>query len=412
METIKIGLIGVLGFARTHLRNIREAEKRGLCELSAVVILDPESESNKMQVDELQRDGVTVYPEFEQLIASEQGNCQLIVIPCGINEHSRMSIAALQAGYHVLCEKPVAGSVKDARAMQKAQQISGKMLAIGYQRNYSPAVQEIKRIKISNSLGKLVKAKMYVLWPRFTSYYNRNAWAGKLLFNGKTIFDSPLQNANAHFINEMLYIAGNLPHTSATPLSVYAENYRAEIIESADTQFIRMYTESGVEILAYASHAVEKSLGPNIEYQFERGSIRIDADECTRIYNQAGECIQKIRCGEYDEIRMTMYDNIFRSIQSGNDPLATVSNALQQVICIENSFASSQVSQIDLQYLGKVYKDIDPENSKPVDENDYNTYIKGLDSEIEKLFDSEKSFSEAGFPWGKQGKTIIVGKIK
>ena len=65
------------------------------------------------------------------------------------------------------------------------------------------------------------------LWPRTPAYYARNSWAGKLIIDGRPVYDSPFNNALAHQIMNMLYLASPEPDRAAYPADVQAELYRA-----------------------------------------------------------------------------------------------------------------------------------------------------------------------------------------
>src|SRR5690606_35584330 len=137
-------------------------------------------------------------------------------------------------GFHVLCEKPAAGNHGEALEMQRAARETGKILAIGYQNMYTPTVRRIKELTLEGrrggALGRLLTATCSARWPRGASYYGRNAWAGRLAVSGREIFDSPVQNALAHYLQDMLFIAGPDARTCATPVRLYGENYRAKSI--------------------------------------------------------------------------------------------------------------------------------------------------------------------------------------
>ncbi len=163
MEKINIGIVGVGGFGRNHLGSIAYCANQGLCSLTAAVIRNPQKYAE--QEKELRSQGVTVYRSMDEMLAKEKDAIQLVSIPCGIDQHRPLSVRALEAGFHVLCEKPAAGCIEDVTAMQVAKKQSGRVLAIGYQNIYSASMQRIKRLTLDRELGKLVSAKTYALWP-------------------------------------------------------------------------------------------------------------------------------------------------------------------------------------------------------------------------------------------------------
>src|SRR5690606_7697951 len=90
---------------------------------------------------------------------------------------------------------------------------------------------------------------------------------------GEPVMDSPVNNACAHFLHNMLYVLGPRADRSARPAMVQAELYRAQPIETYDTAALRCMTEEGVEVLFYVSHSTTRNCGPVFEYEFDNASV-------------------------------------------------------------------------------------------------------------------------------------------
>jgi hypothetical protein len=91
------------------------------------------------------------------------------------------------------------------------------------------------------------------------------------------VLDGPANNAMAHFLHNLLYLGGPEIHLSARPRTVRAELYRAYPIESCDTAACRVNTDTGLEILMYASHVTETAIDPRFTLEFETASVTFDA---------------------------------------------------------------------------------------------------------------------------------------
>src|SRR5439155_21910363 len=99
--------------------------------------------------------------------------------------------------------------------MAEAAESAGRFLAIGYQWSYSTAVQALKRDILQGRFGRPLRFRTSVTYPRSKSYFRRNAWAGRERSEaGDAIYDSPVNNATAHFLHNMLYLLGDVPSTS------------------------------------------------------------------------------------------------------------------------------------------------------------------------------------------------------
>ena len=397
---IDMGIIGVRGFARTHLACIGECERRGLCRLKAAVVLP--HERGEPEAAKLRENGVSIYASSTAMFAAEEGRLQLVTIPCGIDQHAPLSTQAMQHGFHVLCEKPVAGTTADALLMKETSERTGAILAFGYQNMYSRTIQRIKATVLDKRLGRLRSAKTMVLWPRGADYYERNHWAGRLKFNERTIYDSPAQNAAAHYMQNMLYIAGEQAASSAVPKSVYGENYHAQRIESADTQYLRIETVSGVTIRFMASHATEATRNPLSEYDFEDGRITWTFDDggAAHIYTGRGSdqrLVETLR-NEEGDIHLLPFLGIIRAIENGEKPPAIIDNCLQHTMCVNALFAPLNV----INDIGAPHTEI---SDNP---RGGNVVIRGIEELMARMYEQDQSFAEACAPWGREGAETIV----
>ena len=406
-EVQRIALVGIGGFSRYHYDRIKELELQGELKLCAVMIRAASMDRYRPMAEKLTADGVKIYTTYEAMLEEERGKIDLVVLPTGIGEHCEMSIAALEAGYHVLCEKPVAGTLEECLRMKETQERSGRLLAICFQSIYSPSIQRMKEVALGGELGALKSAKSLVLWQRADSYYRRAAWGGKLVFNGKTINDCPLMNATAHFLNNLLYVAGKSRHEAAQPVSIYGENYRVKAIESCDTQFLRAVTDNGVKLLFMTSHSTDVRVDPQAEYLFEKGKITWRQIGGAVVYHRIGGHyveVERIDDGGANPFEF-VYKGVCEAIRNGTVPAAVVQNSLQQVLCVEGSLRSGVIVDVPEEYVGSTHVIQDDDCLKA---GDVNRYIRGIHPLIERMFSEELSFYEAGCPWAVRSQTVIV----
>jgi predicted dehydrogenase len=271
---VTVALVGISGYGEFYLDALLNDPRAANVRLVGVV--DPTPERSP-RIADLRARGCPVYPTLQALLDAAPPELLAIAAPTYL--HAAMTCAALKVGVNVLCEKPLAGSLADALLVADVHRTSEAFAAIGYQWSFSHAIQQLKRDVMSGVLGQPLRMRSMASYPRGRAYFTRNDWAGRICTaGGDSVTDSPVNNATAHFLHNMLYLLGPTRETSATPLTVQAELYRANDIENYDTAAVRVVVEGGAELLFYTSHAVPIAMGPVLCYEFERAKIYYEAE--------------------------------------------------------------------------------------------------------------------------------------
>ena len=108
--------------------------------------------------------GAKVYDDYRKLLADPSID---VVHICTPNDtHAEISIAALEAGKHVMCEKPMAKTAADARRMVEVAKRTGKKLTIGYNNRFRADSQHLKRVIEDGDLGEIYFAKAHAVRRR------------------------------------------------------------------------------------------------------------------------------------------------------------------------------------------------------------------------------------------------------
>jgi predicted dehydrogenase len=329
MSTVHVALAGIAGYGDSYLQALLSKQSENGMRIVGVV--DP-APSRSMRLEELKQRRIPVYDNLVALFGENRIDLMMIVTP--IHLHAPHTCFALQHGANVLCEKPVAGTVKDAMKMLEVQQATRKFAAIGYQWSFSEAIQSLKRDVMSGLLGRPIRMRALAFFPRPVSYFNRNNWVGrKRMESGEGVFDSPVNNATAHYLHNMLYLLGKTRETSASPLDVEAELYRANDIENYDTAALRCHSECGAEILFYTTLAASGRHGPRSVYEFEDAIVEHDAGE-------TGQFVAQFRDGRskcYGTPNHDPEEKIRQCVESARTdaPVACgISAALPHVLCV------------------------------------------------------------------------------
>ena len=140
MSTIKVGIIGCGGIANgkhmPSLKTVAGVEQVAFCDIDA-------SKAEKA-AQEYGAQGANVYTSYMDLL--NEGGVDVIHVCTPNISHDAITVAALQAGNHVMCEKPMAKTSAGARLMRDVARESGKKLTIGYQSRHRPDSQYLKQL--------------------------------------------------------------------------------------------------------------------------------------------------------------------------------------------------------------------------------------------------------------------------
>ena len=267
---VSIVLVGIGGYANSYVSAL--LNQRGERDWCLVGVVDPLAEKAPRYA-ELKAMGLPFYDSLEMFYASGE-TADLAIICSPIQYHCQQACWAMKHGSHVLCEKPAAAVIDDALEMQSVSFKTHCFCAIGYQWSYSPQILALKKDILSKRYGAATRMRSLALWARNDAYYHRNNWAGaQKSADGEWILDSPVNNATAHYLHNMLFVLGSSLNRAARPITVQAELYRANPITNYDTAALRVFTEDNVELLFYTAHPVPLVRGPEFIFEFERGVV-------------------------------------------------------------------------------------------------------------------------------------------
>jgi predicted dehydrogenase len=162
-------------------------------------IADVNAENGTTRAREL---GCAFYSDYQELLRQERPDVVSICTPHPT--HAKIAIAALEAGSHVLCEKPLASLLSEADAMIAAAERTGKLLAVNFQQRFRPEIEYARALIASGELGELVRSLCVAPWLRTHAYFKTASWRGTWEGEGGGV----LLNQAPHTIDLFIYLAG------------------------------------------------------------------------------------------------------------------------------------------------------------------------------------------------------------
>lgn len=187
-----------------------------------------------------------------------------ICTPNGL--HAKHSILSLNAGYNVLCEKPMATSVSDCGDMIYAAEKNNKRLFTIKQNRYNPPVKELKKVVEEGKLGTILSVQLSCFWNRNNDYY-KDSWKGTKDLDGGTLYTQ-----FSHFIDLLYWIIGDIEEVKG-----FSKNYLHEkIIDFEDSGVIALTFKNGViGTINYTVNSYEKNMEGSLTVFGSRGTIKI-----------------------------------------------------------------------------------------------------------------------------------------
>lgn len=160
MKKLRIGIIGCGGIANgKHMPSLKKLDNVEMVAFCDLILERAQEAAEKYGIE-----GAKCYEKYEDMLANEELDVVHVCTPN--NAHAPASIAAMEAGCHVMCEKPMAKTVAQAQSMLDAQKRTGKKLTIGYQNRYRPDSTYLKKACVRGDLGDIYYAKATALRRR------------------------------------------------------------------------------------------------------------------------------------------------------------------------------------------------------------------------------------------------------
>jgi predicted dehydrogenase len=228
MDKVRIGILGtgviVSDYHMLTLQHNRRAE------VVAAANLHPESLERLSRSFNIPR----TYTDFGEMAQDPGVDAVIIGLPNYL--HAPVTIQMLEAGKHVLCEKPMSLNVAEAEAMVDASQRTGRKLMIAHMWRFDPEILWLKNVIANGRLGRVFKTKSHAVWlyegPAPGSWFVTPQFAG----------GGALADMGIHSIDTLRFVLGD-----ARPAKVFANvgtHFRG--IELDDTATVLLEFEGGV----------------------------------------------------------------------------------------------------------------------------------------------------------------------
>lgn len=263
---VAIAGCGVIG--RTHAAAVRE-----LPELLVTALIDEAAEASEALAAWVEQDGTPRPATFRTLADALAGSpVDLVIIATPSGLHIEQALEVLEAGKHVVIEKPLDVSLKRANEILAAAadaEAKGLVASVISQHRFDPASRAVDEARRAGRFGRLTSAVASVSWWRSQGYYDSGAWRGTWAMDG----GGAVMNQGVHTVDLLLWFLGRPVEISARTALLAHDGLEVE-----DTAVATVTFESGALAVLHATTAAYPGLTVRLQVMGSKGSAVIDND--------------------------------------------------------------------------------------------------------------------------------------
>ncbi|WP_207493434.1 Gfo/Idh/MocA family protein [Aridibaculum aurantiacum] len=258
MKKLNFAIVGCGRIAERHAEHI--ANNGNLVAVCDIVEEKAKALANKA--------GGNHYISIDDMLAAEKHiDVVSVCSPNGL--HAEHCIKSLRAGFHVLCEKPMAISVYDCGEMIKEAEKANKRLFAIKQNRFNPPVAAVKDAIDKGILGKIYSIQLSCFWNRDAAYY-RDSWKGTKDLDGGTLFTQ-----FSHFIDLLYWMVGDVKRAYCL-----SKNFAHQgLIEFEDTGVVALEFQNGaLGTINYTVNSYRKNMEGSLTIFAENGTVKIGGE--------------------------------------------------------------------------------------------------------------------------------------
>lgn len=277
MEKLKFATIGCGRIAKKHMEGIAnnydEAELVCLCDLQ-IGHADEKAEDYNRFITAMGYESkkIKLYQSYKEMIKNEKIDVVTIATESGY--HPDIAVDCLNAGIHVIVEKPMALSTADADRMIEAAKKNNRKMCVCHQNRFNKPVQLLRRSLEAGRFGKLINGTARILWNRNMNYYRQAPWRGTWELDGGT-----LMNQCIHDIDLLQWMMGGEVDSVYAQCDTYIRDIEGEDFGAVVVRF----KNGAIGIIEGSACVYPKNLEETLSIFGENGTVCIGGIAVNRI---------------------------------------------------------------------------------------------------------------------------------
>jgi predicted dehydrogenase len=321
-----------------------------------------------------------------------EGPVDVVVIAAPIAEHVQLAQLALSGGADVLLEKPPVAAMDDFTRLLEAERRTGHVVQVGFQ---SLGAEGAKLFgEDAYGIGEIIKVTATGAWSRTVGYWNRSPWAGRRNLAGRPVVDGVVTNPLAHATATALAVAGC--RELADVVSVDADLYRANAIDSDDTSVVRIHTAAGMVVTCAYTLAAGEQTEPVVQVEGSKGraeySYTVD-----RVDLEVEGAQRTVNVGRSDLLENLM---AFRRGEAELlVPLASTGAFMRVLDAVARAGEPVRVDPRAIEWFGEG--------------PDRRAVVTGVEQALQRAVETGQTFTELGLGWtqGSRDTILVRGRL-
>ncbi len=346
---IRFALVGCGSIAKTQIKALLELSP----EVELVSLCDTDATRAKALAEAFSLEVV----DLESIFADPTIDVVSFCTPTGV--HAELGIRALEAGKHVVVEKPMDVSLEACRRMKATAEKVGKLCSVISQHRCDPASSIVRQALDAGKFGDLIFTEARIPWFRTQEYYDSEDWRGTWAIDG----GGALTNQGIHTVDLMLWFAGPVKRVFARMATLAHQRIEVEDLITVQIEF-----ESGMMGTLLASTAMYPGYPISLGLFGTSGSVLIEGDELQTLAVQGeatlsgsganAHAVQVATGGtrsasaqaekpsdeawQWGDAHREQFRDFVACIRSGNTPIVTAEDGLNAVQFIQSCYASAR----------------------------------------------------------------------
>jgi len=323
----KIALIGCGRISYKHIEAIKDNKDK----VELVAVVDPFeelAEGKKQEYYDISGidNPVAVFCDYKTMLNEIRPDIVAIATESG--KHAEIAISALEAGCHVLTEKPMSLSTEDSIRMINKARECGKTLGVSFQNRFNAPIQKLKKAVDAGRFGRILHGQIQIRWNRNEHYYQQALWRGTWEQDGGT-----LMNQCTHGIDLLQW----LMNSPVKRVHGVTRNFQRPIEAEDFGSAILEFENGAVGIIEGTANVYPTNINETLSIFGEKGTVVIgglavnkietwrfaDAAEVGDTEDKVVNPDEKDPPSVYGFGHSALYANYLEAVETGKEPLVT-----------------------------------------------------------------------------------------